>query len=148
MDSKNKIVVITSDDYVAEVKAKLLEKGYKNMEVNPAKIDEVEVAIITKTGVAEGHSNLVTDLESLPKKEESGQTKDDVKIKTSGKELPSTEQSKENVSKAAVENPDVKSSADESKQSVKNASINTMDESYEDAEKRYSSMSRSKGFGF
>lgn len=147
-ESKNKLVIITTDDHLAEVKAKLLEKGYKNMSVNPSNIEEVEVAIVTKTGVAEAHPNLVADADSAPKKEEVKPESDDVKIKKSGKELPLPEQSKENVSNSLVEKPNEAPSATESKQSVKAASVNSMDESDEEAEKRYTHMSRSKGFGF
>lgn len=147
MEGKNKIVLITTDDKLSEVKAKLLEKGYKNMSVNPSKIEDAEVAIITRTGVAETHPNAVVDVEAIPTKEES-KNDDGVKIKQSGKELPTTEQSKENVANAAVEPPNQGKEEQNARESVKQASINKIDETDDEAEKRFAHMSRSKGFGF
>lgn len=150
---KNKFILIITQDAIPATKAKLLEKGYRDMEVNPSDINSTEIALITKTGVAESSPNLVSSVDAIPPKTDNADDKTKEKdaainIKKSGKELPTVEQSKENVADATIVNPEKKESLSDVKQTIKESLNNKFDESDDDAEKRFAVMSKNKGFRF
>lgn len=159
--SKNKYVIITTTEKVTETVAKLREKGYKDMEVDPKSVEDVTVAIVTKSGVADHHPN-VTSIEQVPNlnvanvdtkglKPEEPKV-DGLEMKTSGKEMPLPQDSKQVIAESLVEPGKPKEKEKETEASKKSigvaASQVKVDESDEEADQRYNKMWKNKGFAF
>jgi hypothetical protein len=150
---KNRFVLFTTDDKLTELIAKLREKGYNKMEINPSDINKVDVAIITKMGVADEHPNK-TEIDAIPKNTALIDDQQGVAVKTSGKEMPSSEASKEAVSGAAITPAEAKEAAHAASNAEKDISkkdgVNMVrvDESDDEKEQRYTTMVKNKGFKF